>query len=106
VFLLWPVRKVDVTLPGKGSSNSHGVRPVHLIITMIKWIRTSRLSINNSLSRAARGGCLRKNAQHLFLDDRKNLGSRGLGYRAIIKKETRLIPLFEVQTRPKDCEGS
>jgi len=41
---------VDVRLPGKGDSNSHGARPVHLIITMIKWIRTSRLSINNSLS--------------------------------------------------------
>jgi len=25
-------------------SNSHGARPGHLIITMIKWIRTSRLS--------------------------------------------------------------
>ena len=34
-------RKVDVRLPG--------ARPVHLIITMIKWIRTSRLSIKNSL---------------------------------------------------------
>ena len=43
-------RKVDVTLPGKGNSNSHGARPVHLIITMIKWIRTSRLSIKNSLA--------------------------------------------------------
>ena len=42
-------RKVDVRLPGKGDSNSHGARPVHLIITMIKWIRTSRLSIKNSL---------------------------------------------------------
>jgi len=30
---------------GKGNSNSHGARPVHLIITMIKWIRTSILSI-------------------------------------------------------------
>jgi len=28
----------------------HQVRPVHLIITMIQWIRTSRLSIKNSLS--------------------------------------------------------
>ena len=28
---------------------SHGARPVHLIIKMIKWIRTSRLSIKNSL---------------------------------------------------------
>jgi len=42
-------RKVDVRLPGKGNSNSHGARPVHLIITTIKWIRTSRLSIKNSL---------------------------------------------------------
>jgi len=38
-------RRVDVRLPGKGNLNSHGARPVHLIITMIKWIRTSRLSI-------------------------------------------------------------
>ena len=37
-------RKVDVRLPGKGA------RPVHLIITMIKWIRTRRLPIKNSLS--------------------------------------------------------
>ena len=44
------VRKVDVRLPGKGNSNSHGARPVHLIISMIKWIRTSRLSIKSSLS--------------------------------------------------------
>jgi len=44
------VRKVVVRLPGKGNTNSHGARPVHLIITMIKWIQTSRLSIKNSLS--------------------------------------------------------
>ena len=44
-------RKVDVRLPGKGNSNSHGARPVHLIITMIKWIRTSGLSMKNSLLR-------------------------------------------------------
>ena len=31
-----------VRLPGKGNSNSHGARPVHLIITVIKWIRTSQ----------------------------------------------------------------
>ena len=43
-------RKVDIRLPGKGNSNSHGARPVHLIITMIKWIRTGRLSKKNSLS--------------------------------------------------------
>jgi len=34
----------------KGFQNSHGARPVHQIISMIKWIRTSRLSIMSSLS--------------------------------------------------------
>ena len=38
-------RKVDIRLPGKGDSNSHGVRPVLQIISMITWICTSRLSI-------------------------------------------------------------
>ena len=42
--------KVDARLPGKGNSNSHGAKPVHAIISMIKWIRTSRLSMNHSLS--------------------------------------------------------
>ena len=43
-------RKVDARLPGKGNSNSHGAKPAHLIITMMKWIRTSRLSTTLSLS--------------------------------------------------------
>ena len=43
-------RKVDGRLPGKGNSNPYGASPVHLIITMIQWIRTSRLPIKNSLS--------------------------------------------------------
>ena len=42
-------RKGDVRLPKKRNSNSHDARPVHLIITMIKWIRTSRLSVKSSL---------------------------------------------------------
>ena len=37
-------------LPGKENANSHGARPVHLIITMIEWIWTSRLLIKNYLS--------------------------------------------------------
>ena len=32
--------EMGVSLPPKGNSNSHGARPVHLFITMIKWIRT------------------------------------------------------------------
>ena len=42
-------RKVNVRLPGKWNSNSQGARPVRLILTIIKWIRTNRLSIKNSL---------------------------------------------------------
>ena len=44
-------RKVDIRLPGKGNSNSHGARTVH---QKHRWIRTSRLSIKNSLSMAPR----------------------------------------------------
>ena len=40
----------------KGNSNSHGARPVHLIITMIKWIRTSNLFIVHSLFECRRQG--------------------------------------------------
>ena len=46
---------------GKGNSNSLGARPVHQIITMIKWIRTRRLSIKNSLSLPYRGVSLIRN---------------------------------------------
>ena len=35
---------------GNGNSSSHGARPVHLIILMIKWIWTSRLPMKDSLS--------------------------------------------------------
>jgi len=31
-------------------SGLHGAKPVHQIISMIEWIRTSKLSIKNSLS--------------------------------------------------------
>jgi len=43
---LLSTRKVDIRLPGKGDSNSHGARPVH---QKHRWTRTSRLSIKNSL---------------------------------------------------------
>ena len=33
-----------------GNSNSYGARPVHLITSMIKWIRISSSSMTNSLS--------------------------------------------------------
>jgi len=40
----------DIRLPEKGNSNFHGARPVHQIISTIKWIQTRRLSTKNSLS--------------------------------------------------------
>ena len=49
-------RYEDVRLPGKGNSNSHGARPVHQIISIIKWIWTSSSSLKNSLSLADQGG--------------------------------------------------
>ena len=56
-WVIWPhlrrralkLRMVDIRLPGKENSNSHGARPVHPIISMIEWTRTSRLSMMNSL---------------------------------------------------------
>jgi hypothetical protein len=42
--------KAEIRLPGKGNSNSHGAKPVHQIISMIKWIRTSGFSIKKSLT--------------------------------------------------------
>ena len=36
---------------------SAGARPVHLIITTMKWIQTSRLPIKNSFSASEGGGC-------------------------------------------------
>ena len=36
-----------VMLFGKGNSNSHGAKPVHLIITTIKWIRTNTWSMKS-----------------------------------------------------------
>jgi hypothetical protein len=42
--------EVDVRLPGKGNSNSHGARPVHQTISMMKWIRTRNVVKKNCLS--------------------------------------------------------
>ena len=41
-------RKLGVRLRGKWNSNSHGARPVHLIITIITWILAGRFSIKKS----------------------------------------------------------
>ena len=38
-ILVSKTSKIDVRVPGKENSNCHGARPVHLIITMIKWIQ-------------------------------------------------------------------
>ena len=43
-------RRVDIRLTGKENLNSHGARPVYSIISIIKWIWTSRLSPKNYFS--------------------------------------------------------
>ena len=51
---------LSVSRVGAGVANgplSALAHAVHLIITMIKWIRTSRLSIKNSLSLSALSHC-------------------------------------------------
>jgi hypothetical protein len=57
-----PEFRVDIRLPKeKGNSDSHGARPVHQIISMIKWIRTSRLSMkkdNQQVVYEEPAGCL------------------------------------------------
>ena len=45
------LRNVDVRLPGKDDSNYHVARPVHLVITVVKCIRTSQLKNCFSLAR-------------------------------------------------------
>ena len=77
-------RKVDVRLPGKGNSNSHGARPVHLLIPMIKWIRTSRLSIMNSLSRTLASSerfpaSFQESSQSRALGSPRSSAARGAG---------------------------
>ena len=43
-------RKVDVRLPGKENSHSHGAKPVHLIIRVIvdsdQWVVNQELSLS------------------------------------------------------------
>jgi len=62
---------------------SHGARPVHLIITMIRWIRTSRLSIKNSLSHAECGTfAIVSGASHEYFERAKNLSGSDNNYLA------------------------
>ena len=57
VHLVVPVpRKVDIWLAQKGNSNFYVARLVHQIISMMKWVRTRRLSIMKSLFASGGGG--------------------------------------------------
>ena len=42
-------RKVIIRLPGKGNSSPHDAKPVYQIMSMIKWMRTSRSAIKKLL---------------------------------------------------------
>ena len=74
-------RKVDIRLPGKGNSNPHGARPVH---QNHRWIRTRRVSINNSLWGLLLVGCGTAYRGHSKFRTRTALGSyRTAGPRSI-----------------------
>ena len=83
----WAARQAQTVVAGEGGACSlpevgggvrcpaHGARPVHLIITMIKGIRTSRFSIKNSLSLEVRklfwrGHVLLRHSLELLSDHR------------------------------------
>ena len=51
-------------------ANSHGARPVYLIITMIKWIRTSWLSMDDFLSLSAEQVHRRANLVKVWISPR------------------------------------
>ena len=80
-------------IPGylEKKSNSHGLRPVHQIISIIKWIQTSRLSMKNFLSSVCCGdkdevlvhtaGCKPISAPSGFLVHRNLLYPNGITYR-------------------------
>ena len=65
---------VDTRLPGKGNSNSHGARTVH---QKPRWIRTSRLSIKNSLS--GRSGRLSRESQKWKARERERVSIKTHG---------------------------
>ena len=64
------------------NSNSHGARPVHLIITMIKWFRTSRLSINLSVQALERIPGLKEAATPKLLHEAATLYAEMVGANA------------------------
>ena len=49
-------RKVDIMLPGKEDSNSHGARPVHQIISIIE-VDSDQQVVNGELSLLRVEGC-------------------------------------------------
>ena len=64
--------KVDLRLPGKGNPNSHGARPVHQIMSMMKWMRTNSLSIKKSLSLSLRAEAAPRPPAHLLFYENPN----------------------------------
>ena len=72
-------RQIDVRLPGNENSNSHGARRVHLIMKLMKWIRTGRLSIKNFLC----AGVIReaRNHTHLGKGPGRRIWCLGAGFR-------------------------
>ena len=102
-------RKVGVRLSGKENANSLGARPVHLIITMLKWFRTSTLSTKNSLAVSWNisdivASC---NSEHLWRISRTRIKcTRRRCSRAIpVKVAAKRLPVFPFSRPLKGCKG-
>ena len=102
---VWCTSKVDMSLTGKENSNSHGARPVHQVISVIKWIQTRRISIENSLSLKGVGcrnswnpvtggsACGRDDARDLMLHERESLSLE----KPLTHSRARALCLFELE---------
>ena len=88
----------EQTVFSNWNSDTHGARPVYQIILMVKWIRTSRSSIKNSLSLGAglveEGVNLEISGPHINLDI---LGAGLVGFGRVAREVAALGQAFGMQ---------
>jgi len=86
-------------LPEKGNSNSHGARPAHLIISMIKWIQTSRLSMQNPSLFGVLRGWRSAGARPRAVLKKKDVPHSRRFHRATIRKIPSLVSQLSLENR-------
>jgi hypothetical protein len=75
--------KVDIRLPGKENPHLLGARQVHQIVSMIKWIRTSRSSMTISLSLSPKVLCVAQETREVDIRLPGNGYSKSCGARPV-----------------------